>query len=88
VSNQIEELSEQLAYVQHRIRWIEGSLRGDEIPLGLPETVLRDDLRNLQDEERRLITRLIVLESCEHSEVEDTGGPDGSQVCLHCGRVS
>ncbi|MDQ0923299.1 hypothetical protein QF038_001807 [Pseudarthrobacter sp. W1I19] len=87
MSKQLEELTEQLAYVQHRIRWIEGELRGDEIPLGIPEKVLKDDLRNLQDEERRLVTLITAVEDCEHSEVEDTGGPDGSQICLECGKV-
>jgi hypothetical protein len=41
----------------------------------------------LAAEERGVTRRLLIIEGCEHGNVEDTGGPDGSQVCMDCGKV-
>jgi hypothetical protein len=35
--------------------------------------------------EAAIIKRIYEIEGCEHANVEDTGGPDGSQVCMDCG---
>jgi hypothetical protein len=44
-------------------------------------------LEQLAQQEKAISKQIIVIEGCDHAEVEDTGVPDGSQVCLDCGRV-
>jgi hypothetical protein len=44
-------------------------------------------LDRIVERQREIGKRLYQLEDCEHANVEDTGGPDGSQVCMDCGKV-
>lgn len=47
----------------------------------------QEKLEELHRDEKIIDQKLLLLDGCEHLNAEDTGGPDGSQVCLDCGKV-
>jgi hypothetical protein len=45
------------------------------------------EVERFEKMEAEIVRRINEIEGCEHADVEDTGGPDGSQICLDCGRI-
>ena len=45
------------------------------------------EVERFEKMEAQIVRRITEIEGCEHPNTEDTGGPDGSQVCLDCGRI-
>lgn len=48
---------------------------------------IEEVIERAEEHEKNLERAIIGLEDCAHEESEDTGGPDGSQVCLECGKT-
>ncbi|GAP53464.1 hypothetical protein AHiyo6_00290 [Arthrobacter sp. Hiyo6] len=84
--SRLEKLVEQLEYVQGWVSLYSGALKGISDD-DYRRTNYEAELELLRERERGIAERITELEDCEHSKVEDTGGPDGSQLCLQCGKI-
>lgn len=87
----VEALTDQLFEVQaetFRLRFWLKNKHLDLSPLSEEHyAILQLEYDELTLLEAAIVKRLYGLEGCEHANVEDTGGPDGSQVCMDCGRI-
>ena len=82
----IEKVAYDLDYSQFMLRILKKRLGEDRYQGPHSQAELKEEIEYHACAEKNLSRLLIALEDCEHPDCEDTGGPDGSQVCLDCGK--
>lgn len=85
----IDKLADELDYYQSWLRMRRQQFEQEKSPKRRQQ--LADQIAYVERYVKRLekqISELAYeLENCDHSDYEDTGGPDGSQACLNCGKI-